>query len=153
MGKLKTVVSNGKYHQGYFKPTNPEKYIGDPTKIRFMSAWELKVFIRLDSDKNIKRWASEEIEIKYLSPIDQKVHRYYPDIYAENISGQKFIIEIKPEKQTLPPAKPKKNNKRYLTEVTTYMVNKAKWAAAEDFCNKNGLVFKIATEKSLGITY
>lgn len=142
-----------KTYKGIFTPKNPQKYIGDYTNIVYRSSWEQRLFIRLDIDPNIKKWASEEFSIPYINPIDNRQHKYYPDVYVENINGEKFVIEVKPENQTKPPKKPSKNTKRYLTEVSTYMVNQAKWNAAEAFCNKYGMVFKIATEKDLGITF
>jgi len=35
--------------------------------------------------------------------------------------------------------------------MKTYQVNQAKWEAAERFCQENGIIFKIITEKELGI--
>ena len=32
---------------------------------------------------NILEWGSEEIVLPYRSPIDNKVHRYYPDFYIK----------------------------------------------------------------------
>ena len=142
-----------KTYKGKFTPKNPKKYIGDPNNIIYRSSWEQRVFARLDIDPNIIKWASEEFAIPYLSPIDNRVHKYYPDVYVENINGEKFVVEIKPDKQTRPPQKPTRNSKRYITEVSTYMINKAKWDAAEIFCKKHNLKFIIATEKTMGITF
>ena len=142
-----------KTYKGKFIPKNPNKYLGDPNNIIYRSSWELKVFVRMDTDPNIIKWASEEFSIPYINPIDNRPHKYYPDVYAENSKGQKFVIEIKPEKQTQPPKKPSRNSKRYITEVSTYMINKAKWNAAEVFCTKQGWTFKIATERDLGIIF
>jgi hypothetical protein len=105
----------------------------------------------MDVDPGVVKWASEEFSIPYLSPIDNKLHRYFPDVYVENIHGQKFVIEIKPDAQTRAPAKKPRNTKRYLTEVSTYLINSAKWNAAERFCEERGWKFQIVTEKDLGI--
>ena len=142
-----------KTYKGKFTPKTPKKYIGDPNNIIYRSSWEQRVFARLDIDPNIIKWASEEFAIPYLSPIDNRVHKYYPDVYVENVNGEKFVVEIKPDKQTRPPQKPTRNSKRYITEVSTYMINKAKWDAAEIFCKKHNLKFIIATEKTMGITF
>ena len=142
-----------KTYKGKFTPKTPKKYIGDPNNIIYRSSWEQRVFARLDIDPNIIKWASEEFAIPYLSPIDNRVHKYYPDVYVENVNGEKFVVEIKPDKQTRPPQKPTRNSKRYITEVSTYMINKSKWDAAEIFCKKHNLKFIIATEKTMGITF
>ena len=36
-----------------------------------------------DKNDNILEWASEEIAIPYRSPIDNRVHRYFPDFYMK----------------------------------------------------------------------
>ena len=68
-----------KYLQGKFRCNNPEKYAGNCTNINFRSSWEFKIMRHLDNDTNIIEWSSEEIIIPYRSPLDNKIHRYYPD--------------------------------------------------------------------------
>ena len=64
---------------------------------------------------------------------------------------KKYVIEIKPKKQTLPPVKKKRVTKGFIAEAKTYAVNQAKWSAATDFALDNGCEFKIITEDELGI--
>lgn len=142
-------------YKGKFRPSNYTKYKGDPTNIIYRSLWELKFMNWCDRNENILEWGSEEIAIPYISPLDGRVHRYFPDFYISirNKSGrtQKFIVEVKPHKQTMEPKRPKKNTKRYLTESATYAVNIAKWKAATEFCKDRLWNFKIITEKELGL--
>lgn len=140
-----------KFYTGKYIPKNPEKYMGNPQNIVYRSNWEQRFFYRLDNDPAVVRWASEEFSIPYMSPLDQKLHRYFPDVYVENINGDKFVVEIKPLAQTKAPAKKPRTTKRYLTEVSTYLINSAKWEAAERFCKDRGWVFKLCTEKDLGL--
>jgi len=63
--------------------------------------------------------------------------------------GETIIIEVKPFSQTQEPKRPKTQNKQYIHEVTTYVVNKAKWDAAEAYCNARGWKFQILTEKEI----
>jgi hypothetical protein len=141
------------YKQGLFKPNHPEKYIGDPKNIVYRSGWELRVMQSLDSNTNIKRWASEEIAIPYISPIDNRPHRYFVDFYVEAIGRdgetKKMLLEVKPKAQTQEPKRPKRNTKRYISEVMTYGINQAKWKAAEDFCLDRGWEFRLITEQEL----
>jgi hypothetical protein len=147
------------YYQGRFKPRNPEKYKGDPTNIIYRSGWELKLMSYLDKHPHVVKWNSEEIVIPYRSPIDGKMHRYFPDFYVEQINRQKkkekVLIEVKPYAQTKPPkvqnTKKNKPTKRYINEVKTWGINSAKWNAAEEFCKDRGYIFKIITENDLGI--
>ena len=108
-----------------------------------------------DLNENILEWGSEEIAIPYRSPIDNKVHRYFPDFYVKlkETTGKikKYIIEVKPKKQLKPPKKPKRQTKGYLYEMKTYAVNQAKWKAAKEFCEDRRIEFKIITEVELGI--
>jgi hypothetical protein len=46
--------------KGRFIPKNPQKYIGDSTKIIGRSSWEFMLFKWLDSTPAVMRWASEE---------------------------------------------------------------------------------------------
>jgi hypothetical protein len=141
------------YKQGFFKPLNPKKYIGDPTNIVFRSGWEKRVMEWLDTNTNVIRWGSEEVIIPYVSPIDNKVHRYYTDFYVEAVGRdgetRKMLLEVKPKAQTQEPKKPQRTTKRYITEVMTYGVNQAKWKAAEDFCRNRGWEFRLITETEL----
>ena len=147
------------YYQGRFKPRNPEKYKGDPTNIIYRSGWELKLMSYLDKHPHVTKWNSEEIVIPYRSPIDGKMHRYFPDFYVEQINKEKrkekVLIEVKPYAQTQPPkvqnTKRNKPTKRYINEVKTWGINSAKWNAAEEFCKDRGYIFRIITENELGI--
>ena len=108
-----------------------------------------------DRNKNILEWASEEIAIPYRSPIDNRVHRYFPDFYmkVKEMNGRirKYIIEVKPAKQTKPPVKPKRQTKKYISEAYEYAKNQAKWEMAREFCADRQWEFKVVTEKELGI--
>lgn len=108
-----------------------------------------------DKTESILEWGSEEIAIPYRSPIDNKWHRYFPDFYIKYKDSQgkikRSIIEIKPFKQTQQPPLQEKKTKSYVYEVTQYVTNQAKWAAAEEFCKDRLWEFKVFTEKELGI--
>lgn len=143
--------------KGIFKPNNPRKYKGDHTNIIYRSSWELRFMQFLDEHKDVLRWSSEELVIPYRSPIDGKVHRYFPDFWVEKIDrdGQKgvTVVEIKPFKETQEPRPQKKLTKGYLYEVKTWGINTSKWKAAQAYCADRGWKFMIATEKDLGIKY
>ena len=147
---------DSKYNQGRFHPQNPEKYKGDIQNIIYRSSWELKFMQWCDRNPNVIEYASEEFCIPYLSPIDGRVHRYFPDFImkVKEQSGEikKYIIEIKPKRQTVPPVQTsKKRTKTFINEVKTYVVNEAKWKAAEEWCKDHLLEFKVITEDQLGI--
>jgi hypothetical protein len=107
----------------------------------------------LDTNTKVIGWSNEEIVIPYLSPVDNRYHRYFPDFYVEvlNSSGNKdcMILEVKPYKQSVPPEARKKMTKSYINEVMTYGVNDAKWKAATEYCNKRNWKFKVITEKDI----
>jgi len=142
-------------YSGRYRPSNPSKYKGDPTNIIYRSLWERKFMVWCDKNENILEWGSEEIVIPYVSPVDGRVHRYFPDFYirARTRTGgiAKFIIEIKPAKQTVAPKKQRRVTKKYLTEVKTYAVNDAKWKAAKEFCDDRKMQFLILTERELKV--
>ena len=142
-------------YKGKYYPSYPRKYKGDPTNIIYRSLWERKFMVYCDKNQNILEWASEEIAIPYRSPIDNRVHRYFPDFYMKvketNGKIKNYVIEVKPAKQTKPPAKPKRQTKGYIREAYEYAKNQAKWKMAREFCADRQWEFKVVTEKELGI--
>ncbi len=108
-----------------------------------------------DSRDHILEWGSEEIVVPYRSPLDNKIHRYFVDFYIKvkdsNGNIQKYLIEIKPKRQTEIPKVPQRKTKQYMYEVTEYVKNQAKWSAAEEFCLDNNWKFMILTEKELKV--
>lgn len=144
-------------YKGLFKPRNPTKYKGDPTNIVYRSRWELKFMSYLDAHKDVISWASEEFSIPYRSPIDNRLHRYFPDFFVKkrNADGtiESMVIEIKPFKETRPPVPSGRKSQQYIREVYTWGINSAKWKAAEEFCKDRKWKFAIMTENELGIKF
>jgi hypothetical protein len=142
-------------YKGRFQPSYPKKYKGDPTNIIYRSLWERKFMVYCDLNENIIEWGSEELALPYRSPVDNRIHRYFPDFYikVKESTGQvkKYIIEIKPQRQTIEPKVPKRKTKGYIYEVVEYAKNQAKWKAAKEWCLDRGYEFKILTENELGI--
>jgi len=135
-----------------WSPKNPQKYTGDSSNIWIRSSWELKVYKWMDLKSNVISWSSEEIAIPYLSPVDNRWHKYYPDVLARIDVGNKiitFLVEIKPYNQTIEPKIKKRITKNYINEVCTWGVNSAKWKAAEEYCLDRKWKFKLLTEKDL----
>jgi hypothetical protein len=148
------MTFGNKTYKGWFKPKNPQKYKGDPNNIVFRSSWENRVMKWLDEHPQVIWWGSEELHIPYISPVDNKKHRYFPDFIAKikqkDGKVMTYLIEVKPEKQTKMPTQTRKT-KRFIQEAATYAVNQEKWRAADIFCQEHGWKFLIMTEKDLGI--
>ena len=63
---------------------------------------------------------------------------------------KKFLIEIKPDKQTRAPTPSKRKKKTtILYENAMFAVNTKKWEAATQFAKNKGMQFMIITEKDL----
>jgi hypothetical protein len=145
-------------YQGYFKPKNLEKYMGDPTKIVYRSGWELKFMSYLDSHANVVNWSSEEFFIPYRSPMDNRIHRYFPDFLVKKRTPEglveTIVVEVKPASQSRPP-KPVagKPSKTYLREVYNWGINSSKWESANKYCSNRGWKFIVIGEKELGIKF
>ena len=143
------------FNKSKYKPEYPKKYKGDPNNIICRSSWE-RVFCRYcDRNRNILEWGSEEVIVPYRSPIDNRVHRYFPDFYIKvkesNGTIKKKIIEIKPLKQCIEPKVKQRKTKGYIFEVVEYAKNQAKWNAAKEWCLDHGYEFQVLTEHDLGI--
>lgn len=141
-----------KYKQGVYKPTAGGKYKGAKNP-RYLSSWELKFFRWCDNNPRVVEWSSESVIIPYINPIDQKAHRYMVDnrvVIKEGNSLVKYLIEIKPSKQTRrPTTHGNKKQSTVLYENIEYVRNQAKWSAAQKWCDKHGYKFQIITEKHL----
>jgi hypothetical protein len=140
--------------QGRFKLKHPEKYKGNASNVVYRSSWELKIMIHLDHDTTVSKWSSEENVIAYRSPVDGRLHRYFVDFMVERVdsSGNRTttLIEVKPEKETVPPKVTKnKKSRHFITESMTYAKNLAKWEAAKKYCESRGWKFVILTERHL----
>lgn len=142
-----------KYYQiydlySYLK--NKDRYKGN-LPITCRSSWEINFILKfLDKHPNVIEWSSESIVIPYFYEVDKKIHRYFIDFSAtikdKDGNLQKYLIEIKPYKQTKEPSKKSKN---YLHEMMEYIKNKNKWSAAEIYAQERGMKFLILTEKDL----
>jgi hypothetical protein len=143
------------YHKRKYHPIHPEKYKGDPTDIVMRSSWETKFAVWCDHNSSILEWSSETTIIPYVCPTDNRWHRYFTDfkikVQSKDGSVKTYIVEIKPDKQTRPPAIPKRKTRQYITEVMTWGKNDAKWKAAREYCADRGWEFIILTEYHLGI--
>lgn len=141
-------------YKGKFTPKNPQKYAGDATNIIWRSTWERKVMDWLDQSESVIYWSSEELAIKYYNPVDNKIHRYFPDfiikVKKKDGTVMTHVIEVKPEHQTKQPIR-KKQTQKFINEYITYTINQSKWKAATEFCKDRGWEFRILTEKNLGI--
>ena len=121
------------HFKGKFTPKNPEKYSGNVKQIIYRSSWERLFMVYCDKKTEIWNWSSEEVKISYIH--DNKNRTYYPDFWVDMIDKDGIrvekLIEIKPHYQR------------------TMKVNKAKWSAAEEYCQENDMEFLVMTEKEL----
>lgn len=148
--------NNSGHIQGYFNPTNPDKYVG-PAPIIYRSSWERKFMIMCDTREHVLKWSSEPVVIKYWSTMDNKEHKYYPDFYMKTRTeeGEKeFLVEVKPEAQITKPKPPTKNSKKALNSykflAEQYIKNRDKYAYAKQWAESRGWRFIVLTEKTLG---
>lgn len=135
-----------KWAQGTFVPTNPKKYVGKGNP-RYRSGWEWSFFQFCDQNDAVLEWASEAIVIKYINPFTGKQSNYVPDVFmryrTRNNKICTEIIEIKPRKQSMMEGKMSDRDRAVVA------VNMAKWAAAQAWCKRAGIVFRVLNEDSL----
>lgn len=150
-----------KSKKGWYKLSHPEKFIRpidetmESTKrikdgfcIQYKSMLERRAFVYADINPKVKYFSIEPFAIKYIKPTDNKLHRYYIDLFIEFINGSKFLIEVKSYHETQQP-QPCKNPKTYKKQVETYLINQAKWNSAREFAKQKDLKFIILTENEL----
>lgn len=136
------------FAQGTFVPINSKKYVGKGNP-RYRSGWEWAFFQFCDTNENVLEWASEAISIKYQHPITGKITNYVPDVFlryrTRNNKVCTEIIEIKPKKQSVI-AEGSRMSERDRMIVA---INHAKWAAAQAWCQRAGIVFRVLNEDAL----
>jgi len=137
---------SNKFSQGIYHPRNPEKYIGKG-KITYRSSWENHFCIFCDTNDYVLEWASESIRIPYRNPITGKQTTYVPDFLIryrdKNNKVITELIEIKPHNQSIIKEGQNTNMR------ATVAVNHAKWAMAQKWCSKQGIKFRIVTERDM----
>lgn len=152
--------------KGWYTVINPEKVIKpadnymksciieeNTIKLNYKSSLELKCLRYCDMNIHIKRFGLEPFAVKYLSPKDGKIHRYFIDFFIEFSNGQKFLVEVKSSGETREPKIPGKKTEKailnYQKALQTFAVNTSKWSSARAFCKEKGLTFIILTENEL----
>ena len=135
-----------KFQQGPYVVLNPNKYAGKGVP-KYRSGWELAFMRFCDSNDHIISWSSESLTIPYRNPLTGKPTRYIPDflIQYRNKHNQVVteLIEIKPKKQSILESKASNRDRAIVA------VNYAKWAAAQAWCKRNGLTFRVITEEDI----
>ena len=135
-----------KFQQVIYTVMNQHKYAGKGAP-KFRSGWELAFMRFCDSNDHIITWSSESIQIPYRHPLTGKNTRYVPDflIQYRNKNNQVVteLIEIKPKKQSIIESKASNRDRAVVA------VNYAKWDAAQKWCKRNGLIFRVVTEEDI----
>jgi hypothetical protein len=132
-----------KFQRSTYLPKNKEKYIGQRAII-CRSSWERTFCMFLDNHPSILQWASEPFPITYRDPLTNKQKQYWPDIFMIYVDqdGIKHgeVIEIKPSTQT--------GQRKTKSAINNAQIirNQAKFAAALQYCELNGIGFRIITE-------
>jgi hypothetical protein len=133
-----------RFAQGKFTLNNPEKYVGTRTPT-YRSSWEFAFMKFCDEHPAIAQWASEAVQIPYRNPLTGKQTIYVPDffiVYADKNGKQRVeLIEVKPANQTI-----KEKLGRSRVNQAHWVVNQAKWEAANKWCKQKGIKFRIVNE-------
>ena len=137
----------GKFAQGIYEVQNPQKYVGKG-KPKYRSGWELTFMRFCDSNDKIINWASEAISIPYRNPFTGKSTVYIPDFFIvyQDRTGKivSEVVEIKPKKQTMIEEKVTSARDRMAVAL-----NHAKWQAAQAYCKRIGVTFRVITEDQI----
>jgi hypothetical protein len=129
-----------------FMPVFREKYAGT-VPIFFRSKWERDYALTIDHNPSVIQWSYESKAIRYYDPITNRLRIYLPDFEIKYDTGKWCLIEFKPRIETRPPKKRKgKKTTTLLRQQRVWERNKAKWEAAQKFCERTGMEFQILTE-------
>lgn len=127
-------------------PRNPKKYKGSyPIILR--SRWEIAFAQFCDLSEGVIEWASEPLQIPYRNPIKGRQSVYVPDfmICYKKKDGTivKELIEIKPAREAL------LEMSKTPRDIQARILNEAKWLAAQAWCQRKGIKFRVLTENEL----
>lgn len=135
-----------KFAQGVYRVSNPNKYVGK-REPRYRSGWEHAFMRFCDTNDHILQWASGSIVIPYRHPLTGKMTNYVPDFLVvyrnKNNTMRAEVVEIKPKKQSIIESKASARDRAIVA------VNYAKWAAAQAWCKRAGLTFRVLTEDDI----
>lgn len=136
-----------KFAKDFYKIKNPQKYIGTKNPL-YRSSWEMTFMMFCDNNPSIQEWASEPVRIPYRDPLTGKSTVYVPDFLISYIdkNQQKHVelIEIKPKNQTF-----LENVGKDQYDQAQYIKNQAKWAAANQWCKKQGIKFRVISSSDI----
>jgi hypothetical protein len=136
-----------KFAQGKFNIKNPDKYVGNKTPT-YRSSWEFAFMRFCDEHSSVAQWASVAIKIPYRHPFTGKHTVYVPDffiVYIDKKGKQKVeLIEVKPASQSFHERVGKSRQNQ-----SAFVVNQAKWSAANAWCKQKGIFFRIVTEDDI----
>jgi TnsA endonuclease N terminal len=134
------------FAQGVYQPLNPQKYIGKRAP-RYRSGWEWAFFQFCDRNDHVLEWASEAISIPYRHPFTGKMTMYVPDVFlryrTRNNKICSELVEIKPRKQSLIEGRMSEKDRMIVA------INHYKWQAAQAWCKRSGIVFRVLNEEHL----
>lgn len=106
-----------------------------------------------DEHPNVIAWASEFVNIPYQNPITGKWTIYIPDFLAVYVDrdGKKHaeVVEVKPAKEVASYWDNKKKGKLNERGKLIQAINSAKWAAALQFCARQGFGFRIMSQDEI----
>jgi len=136
-----------RFARGKFVPKHPQKYVGNKTPT-YRSSWEWSFMNFCDTHPSIQRWASEAISIPYRDPLTNRQTIYVPDFFIQYVdkTGNMLVelIEVKPRNQT---ALESVGKSKY--NQAQYVKNQAKWQAAQIWCKRQGIKFRVLSEGDL----
>lgn len=138
-----------KYSQGVYVPQNPQKLVGN-ARPNYRSSWELRLMSFLDTHPNVIQWGSECVRIPYMNPLTGKSTIYIPDFlikYQDKKGSQRVeLLEVKPRKESIMEAAKSRRDKAFV------ILNTAKWRAAQIWCAKNGVTFRVLNEDAIFVS-
>lgn len=136
--------------RGKYQPENKGKYLGDIDSIWYRSSWEKGLMRWLDKNPEVVAWSSERVIVPYICSTDNKPHKYYVDFIIRFKNNSIFLVEVKPESQSIPPSYTnRKKTKTLIREIEVWEKNKSKWEAATEFARQRGYIFQVWSEPHL----
>lgn len=158
--KKPNISKKSRYKNGEIPCHKLRKFMitEDSKSFVFRSSYEYLFMLFCENSPNVKAWSSEPFTIDYYCLAKQKMRKYWIDFTYISTSGQKYLVEIKPEKDfaevklfssKFNSIENEEHKRNYALGNERASNNYSKWVQAKIYANSIDAKFIVVTEKFL----
>lgn len=158
--KKPSLSRKSRYKNGEIPVSKLKKFLVTESSQTFVyrSSYEYMFMLFCENSLNVKSWSSEPFTIDYYCLAKQKNRKYWIDFTYTTISGDRYLVEIKPEKDFIEvkqfskffnSIQDEKHKLNYALGNERASNNYSKWIFAKEYAKGINAKFVVVTEKFL----